>query len=64
MPGMVDSSDGRDAPMPSSIANIYILGGRNDSKNMTVDGVSNLDTESNQSVHSMASMDSGRRSRC
>src|ERR1019366_8315987 len=58
MPGVVDTSDGRDAPMPSSIANIYIMGGRNDSKNMTIDGVSNLDTGSNQTVHSMPSLDS------
>ena len=58
MPGVVDTSDGRDAPTPSSIANIYIMGGRNDSKNMTIDGVSNLDTGSNQTVHSMPSLDS------
>ena len=58
MPGVVDTSDGRDSPSPTSIANIYILGGRNDSKNMTIDGVSNLDTGSNGSVHSMPSMDS------
>jgi hypothetical protein len=58
MAGVVDTSDGRDAPGPTSIGNIYILGGRNDSKNMTVDGVTNLDTGSNGSVHSMPSMDS------
>jgi hypothetical protein len=58
MAGVVDTSDGRDAPSPSSISNIYILGGRNDSKNMTIDGVTNLDTGSNGSVHSMPSMDS------
>ena len=58
MPGVIDTSDGRDAPGPSSISNIYILGGRNDSKNMTIDGVSNLDTGSNTTVHSMPSMDS------
>ncbi len=58
MAGVVDISDGRDAPGPTSIGNIYILGGRNDSKNMTVDGVTNLDTGSNGSVHSMPSMDS------
>ncbi len=58
MPGVVDTSDGRDAPGPGSIGNIYILGGRNDSKNMTIDGVTNLDTGSNGSVHSMPSMDS------
>jgi len=58
MAGVVDTSDGRDAPGPTSIGNIYILGGRNDSKNMTIDGVTNLDTGSNGSVHSMPSMDS------
>ncbi len=58
MAGVVDTSDGRDAPSPNSIANIYILGGRNDSKNMTIDGVTNLDTGSNGTVHSMPSMDS------
>ncbi len=58
MPGVIDTSDGRDSPSPSSISNIYILGGRNDSKNMTVDGVTNLDTGSNTTVHSMPSMDS------
>jgi hypothetical protein len=58
MPGVVDTSDGRDSPSPTSIQNIYILGGRSDQKNMTVDGVSNLDTGSNGSVHSMPSMDS------
>src|SRR5579884_2460538 len=58
MAGVVDTSDGRDAPGPGSISNIYILGGRNDQKNMTIDGVTNLDTGSNTSVHSMPSMDS------
>jgi len=58
MAGVVDTSDGRDAPSPTSIANIYIMGGRNDQKNMTIDGVTNLDTGSNGSVHSMPSMDS------
>ena len=58
MAGVVDTSDGRDAPGPTSIGNIYIMGGRNDSKNMTIDGVTNLDTGSNGSVHSMPSMDS------
>ena len=58
MPGVIDTSDGRDSPSPTSISNIYILGGRNDSKNMTVDGVTNLDTGSNTTVHSMPSMDS------
>ena len=35
-----------------------MLGGRSNQKNMTVDGITNLDTGSNNSVHSMPSMDS------
>ncbi len=58
MPGVVDTTDGRDSPSPTSIGGIYIMGGRNDQKNMTIDGVTNLDTGSNTSVHSMPSMDS------
>lgn len=58
LPGVVDTSDSREAPSPRSIGDIYILGGRSNSKNMTVDGVTNLDTGSNGSVHSMPSMDS------
>src|SRR6266550_3486385 len=58
LPGVVDTTDGREAPGPGSISGIYIMGGRNDSKNMTVDGVVNLDTGSNGSVHGMPSMDS------
>lgn len=56
--GVVDQSDSREAPSPASIQNIYILGGRSSSKNMTVDGVSNLDTGANGTVHFMPSMDS------
>jgi hypothetical protein len=58
MPGVVDTSDGRDAPSPSSPNSIYILGARNDQKNTTVDGVTNIDTGVNTSVHAMPSMDS------
>ena len=56
MPGVVDTSDGRDSPSPTSIQNIYILGGRQDAKNMTIDGQTILDTGSNTSVHAMPSM--------
>jgi hypothetical protein len=58
LPGIVDTSDSRESPSPSSIGNLYIAGGRSNSKNMTIDGVTNLDTGSNGSVHSMPSMDS------
>ena len=56
--GVVDTSDARESPGPGSIGNIYILGGRSNAKNMTIDGVTNLDTGSNGSVHTMPSMDS------
>ncbi len=58
MAGVVDTTDGRDAPGPTSVGGIYIMGGRNDSKNVTLNGVTILDTGSNGSIHSMPSMDS------
>ncbi len=58
MTGVVDTADSREAPSPTSIGNLYLAGGRNNSKNMTIDGVTNLDTGSNGSVHQMPSMDS------
>ena len=58
LPGIVDTSDSRESPSPSSIGNLFIMGGRSNQKNMTIDGVTNLDTGSNGSVHSMPSMDS------
>jgi hypothetical protein len=58
LPGVVDTSDNREAPSNTSIGSIYILGGCSNQKNMTIDGVTNLDTGSNGSVHSMPSLDS------
>lgn len=58
LPGVVDENDGRESPGPTSMGGLYILGGRGNQKNMTIDGVTNLDTGSNGSVHSMPSMDS------
>lgn len=58
MPGVIDLADSRDAPAPDSIGNVFVAGGRSNSKNMTIDGVTNLDTGSNGGVHSMPSMDS------
>lgn len=58
MAGVIDTTDGRDAPGAGSLNNIYILGGRTDSKNLTVDGVTNLDTGCNCSAHTVTTMDS------
>ena len=35
LPGIVDTSDSRESPSPTSIGNLYIVGGRSNSKNMT-----------------------------
>ena len=43
-PGVIDTSDGHDAPSPNSLTSLYIVGGRADQKNVTVDGVMNIDT--------------------
>lgn len=58
LPGVIDTSEGRDAPSNTSTNDIYIAGGRSNSKNVAVDGVTNLDSGSNGGVHSMPSMDS------
>jgi hypothetical protein len=58
MPGVVDTTDGRDAPSTTSSRNIYIAGGRNESKNVTLDGVYSVDTGSADAVQTMPSMDS------
>jgi hypothetical protein len=58
IPGVVDTTNGRDAPSPSSISGLSILGGRDDSKNTTFDGVLNLDTGGNNAVKVTPSMDS------
>jgi len=57
LPGVIDLSESRESPNPRSIGDVYILGGRSNSKNMTIDGVTNMDTGSNGSVHTMPSMD-------
>ncbi|MEO7144015.1 MAG: TonB-dependent receptor [Bryobacteraceae bacterium] len=58
LPGVIDTSDSREAPSPTSNSNIYISGNRSNSNNMTIDGVTDLDTGSNGSLHTMPSMDS------
>lgn len=57
LPGVVDTITDRDAPASNSIDGISILGGRLTQKNMTIDGVANIDTGSNVYIHTMPSMD-------
>ena len=58
LPGVVDTNESREAPSPNSVQGIYIAGGRDNSKNITIDGVTNMDTGNNNATHSMPSMDS------
>jgi hypothetical protein len=58
LPGIVDTSDSREAPSPNSMQNIYISGGRQNAKNVTIDGVTNMDTGNNGATHTQPSMDS------
>ncbi len=58
MAGVVDVADNRDAPGADSVGNLHIAGGRSASKNVTIDGVTSLDTGSNGSMHTTPGMDS------
>ena len=57
LPGVVDTQDGREAPGPDGVRGIFINGGRENQKNMTVDGVTNLDTGSNNTTHTAPNID-------
>ena len=48
---MVDESDGREAPGPDGIRNLYINGARENQKNITMDGVTSMDSGSNSTTH-------------
>jgi len=58
LPGVVDLADSREAPNPNSVQNIFIAGARQNSKNVTIDGVTNMDTGNNGATHTQPSMDS------
>jgi hypothetical protein len=51
LPGVVDESDGREAPGPDGIRNLYINGARENQKNITLDGVTSMDSGSNSTTH-------------
>ena len=57
MPGVVDESEGREAPGPDGIRGIFINGARENQKNMTVDGLTNMDTGSNSTTHTAPTID-------
>ncbi len=59
VPGVVDTgaAGGRVISMPTEIAGTSINGGRDSQKNFNVDGITDLDTGSNQTVHFTTSPD-------
>lgn len=59
IPGVVDTgaAGGRVISMPTQIAGTSINGGRDSQKNFNVDGITDLDTGSNQTVHFTTSPD-------
>ncbi len=59
VPGVVDNySLDRTITTPESVQGTFINGGRDSSKNFTVDGITDLDTGSNQTVHFEPTTDS------
>ncbi len=59
MPGVVDDgSQSRNTASRAAFGGVFINGGRNDMKNFTVDGVTDVDTGSNGSLHYQPNMDS------
>ncbi|HUI57627.1 MAG TPA: carboxypeptidase-like regulatory domain-containing protein [Bryobacteraceae bacterium] len=51
LPGIIDTTASRDVTSPNNIAGIYINGNYSSAKNFTVDGVTDVDTGSNGTVH-------------
>jgi outer membrane cobalamin receptor len=51
LPGVVDESDGREAPGPDGIRSLFINGARDNQKNVTIDGVTSMDSGSNGTTH-------------
>lgn len=59
VPGIVDNfSQRRETASPDSIRGTFINGQRENQKNLAIDGITNLDTGSNSTVHFQPNMDS------
>ena len=59
IPGIVDNmSQGRETTSPDSLRGTFINGSRENSKNYSVDGITNLDTGSNNTLQFEPNMDS------
>jgi outer membrane receptor protein involved in Fe transport len=58
VPGVVDNfSQRRETSSPDSIRGTFINGGRENQKNLAIDGITDLDTGSNTTVHFQPNMD-------
>lgn len=58
VPGVVDNfSQRRETMSPDSIRGTFINGGRENQKNLAIDGITDLDTGSNSTVHFQPNMD-------
>lgn len=57
LPGVIDTTTGRETTDPTAIGGISINGGRANQKNFTVDGVTALDSGSNSTIHYEPNMD-------
>lgn len=57
LPGVVDLNETRESPSMRSLTTVHILGSRDNSKNMTVDGVTAMDIGDANAVTIMPSMD-------
>ena len=58
VPGVVDNlSQRRETTTPDSIRGTFINGARENQKNLTIDGITDLDTGSNSTVHFQPNMD-------
>jgi hypothetical protein len=57
VPGVLDTTAARDVTSPGAINNITINGGSNLQKNFTVDGITDMDTGSNTTLHYEPNLD-------
>lgn len=57
LPSVIDTTASRDVTAPGNIAGIYINGNISSAKNFTVDGITDMDTGSNGTLHYEPNMD-------
>jgi len=58
LPGVIDTTAARDVTSPNNIAGIYLNGNVSSAKNFTVDGITDMDTGSNGTLHYEPNIDS------